>query len=342
MYISNHVSAEHSAAPVMTSLHLSESYLNKNLGVLFLGAVFSSMIYGLTCLQTFSYFRSPRAANDGRWLHLLVGMVLILDSSHQALVIHQTYTYLVLDFANPSKIETTLIWSGPLEINVNGILALLFNAFNLYRLWCLSGNRYLVSFGVFTCTARFGLNLSFGIRIFQYRSVAAAAVALKHHILALLSYGSAVDTLISGVLCYYLWMSRTGVRRSNDIISKLITMTITTGALCALWILGNLIVYVTAPHTMLDLFFTFIMSKFYANALLTTLNMREYFREVGERNTTCNTFNLTTINSSQGIHRPQLSDRTPAFVVHIQEESSTHSDGAQSESKPREPVVEDV
>ncbi|KAI0767167.1 hypothetical protein C8Q74DRAFT_936050 [Fomes fomentarius] len=265
----------------MTSSPLSKSDLNGNLGVLFLGAVFSSMVYGLTCLQTFSYFRSPRAVNDRRWLHLLVWMVLVLDSLHQALVIHQTYTYLVLDFANPSKIATTLIWSGTLEINVNGILALLFNTFDLYRLWCLSGNRYMVSVGVLASAARFGLNLSLGIRIFQYHSFAEAVNAPKHHVIAFSSFSIAVDTLFAGLLCYYLWMSRTGVRRSNDIIAKLMTMTITTGALCALWNVGTLVVYITALHTKLELFFTYIMPKLYANALLTTLNMRQYIRDVG-------------------------------------------------------------
>ncbi len=35
----------------------------------------------------------------------------------------------------------------------------------------------------------------------------------QHHIIALLSFSSAVDTLISGLLCYYLWMSWTEVCR---------------------------------------------------------------------------------------------------------------------------------
>ncbi len=53
------------------------------------------------------------------------------------------------------------------------------------------------------------------------------------------------------------------------------------------------------------------------------LNMR-YLHEVGERNPTSDIFNLTTTNLHQGICGPQISGRTPAIVVHI-EQSQTMS-----------------
>ncbi|KAI0740998.1 hypothetical protein C8Q76DRAFT_791366 [Earliella scabrosa] len=336
----------------MATLQLSESDLNSSVGVLFLGAVFSSMIYGLTCLQTFSYFRSPRSQKDHKWTRIMVIVLLALDSLHQALVLHLVYVYVVLGYGNPIVLFTTLLWSGPAEILINGLLGLMFNTFLAYRLWRLSANTYLVVLAMLLSFASFGTILSFGIRAFSYSNLTDASIGLKHHGLVVLALFFASDSFASASLCYYLFISRTGVRRSNDIITKLITLTVTTGALCALCNLVDLFVYIAAPDKLYDLFFTFIMSKrellpihddvhhrvdrssfttvVYANALLTTLNMRRYIREIAERNPS-NFDGINLSETTRSIHTsPQQlqipRDPTHAFTVNV------NIDGAKSRS----------
>ncbi|OJT10973.1 hypothetical protein TRAPUB_12512 [Trametes pubescens] len=82
--------------------------------------------------------------------------------------------------------------------------------------------------------------------------------------------------MISFSLAYYLHTRRTGLRQSNDIITKLIGLSVTTGLLIAAFNIADLIAYVTADKNLYVLFFNFMLGKLYANSLLTSLNSRGY------------------------------------------------------------------
>ncbi|RDX44528.1 hypothetical protein OH76DRAFT_1486971 [Lentinus brumalis] len=43
------------------------------LGMGYLGAVVSSLIYGITCIQTFQYYRSPKGQGDPTYIRAFVG-----------------------------------------------------------------------------------------------------------------------------------------------------------------------------------------------------------------------------------------------------------------------------
>ncbi|KAI0753183.1 hypothetical protein C8Q80DRAFT_498375 [Daedaleopsis nitida] len=163
--------------------------------------------------------------------------------------------------------------------------------------------------GLVLSLASSATHISFGIRIFSYHSLSQAMVTPKAHGIASITMFFITDALVSGALCYYLYTSRTGMPKSDDIITKLITLTVTTGGLCVLSNFGAMVSvsvvclpvvaslasamtlpssrklteyvvqYLVAPQKTYVVFFTFMMAKLYANALLTTLNMREYIRE---------------------------------------------------------------
>ncbi|KAI0648798.1 hypothetical protein C8Q79DRAFT_472087 [Trametes meyenii] len=252
--------------------------LGGTLGVTFLGVCVSSMLYGVTCLQTFSYYRSAKAKSDGHILHALVAALLIFDSAHQAIVIHAVYNYLVIDFANPFKV-ITVVWSVPTEIVLNAILALILNVvprFLTFRLLQLSKRYSLPIIAGVLSLANFGTNLTYAIRGYPFKNIFEAEVALRTQGIAGLSISVATEFFISLSLAYFLHSRRTGLRKSNDIITKLIMLTITTGMLTTLFNVADLIAYVTAHNNLYVLFFNFMLGKLYANALLTSLNSREY------------------------------------------------------------------
>ncbi|KAI0046874.1 hypothetical protein FA95DRAFT_1606526 [Auriscalpium vulgare] len=103
------------AAPV--NLHLGFT-----LGVSFIGIIFSSMLYGLTCLQTFIYLVS--APGDPWWVKTLVLSTLVIDSIHEAFLIHAGYYYSVLNFNNPAVFER-VVWSLLAPIFCNAASGLL-------------------------------------------------------------------------------------------------------------------------------------------------------------------------------------------------------------------------
>ncbi|OJT15448.1 hypothetical protein TRAPUB_7993 [Trametes pubescens] len=236
----------------MASL-FQEISLGGTLGVTFIGVCVSSMLYGVTCLQTFTYYRSPKAKTDS-WLlwslvsfvalrrlrgyltdcHVKVAALLAFDSAHQAVVIHAVYNYLVLDFANPFKV-VSLVWSIPTEVVLNAILALILNGFLTFRLWKLSTRYHLTGIAGVLTLANFGTNLAYAIRGYLFDNIFAAETILRvsplgsapassipnlraasptqHQGIAGLSISVVTESMISFTLAYYLHNRRTGLRK---------------------------------------------------------------------------------------------------------------------------------
>ncbi|PIL33640.1 hypothetical protein GSI_04263 [Ganoderma sinense ZZ0214-1] len=225
----------------MAAFSLAGIDLGSTLGVTFLGVALSSMIYGITCLQTFIYYRSPRAKTDGAILRSLVATVFLCESFHQVVILHATYHYLILGFARPLSLITTLVWSLPMETIMNGILSLLLFSFLTHRLWLLSRHAYLSACGALLTVVSVAVTTAYGIRGFRYCNLFQAEKVLRTHGILSLSISLGADLFISTSLCYYLHRSRTGWRKSDDIITKLIALTITTGMLTTLCKLVDLI-----------------------------------------------------------------------------------------------------
>ncbi|KAI0353771.1 hypothetical protein OH77DRAFT_593239 [Trametes cingulata] len=260
----------------MASFIFAHISLGGTLGVIFIGSSVSSMLYGLTCLQTMTYFRSKKAKTDSRGLHLLVAMLLLFDSAHQAIVIHICYNYLVLGVKDPFRLAI-LVWSVPIEVFLNGILAIMLNSFLTLRLWRLSNhNILLTALAGALSLANLGTNISYGVRGYQYKDLFEAEAMLRPHGIAGLSISVANELMISTSLAYYLYSRRTGLRRSKNIVNRLIALTVTTGMLTTIFDVVDLIAYTTARDNLYVLFFNFLLAKLYANALLTSLNGREY------------------------------------------------------------------
>ncbi|KAL1949721.1 hypothetical protein VTO73DRAFT_8602 [Trametes versicolor] len=249
--------------------------LGDTLGVTFLGVCVSSMLYGVTCLQTFHYYRSAKAKTDSWSVWFMVAALLVFDSGHQAIVIHAVYNYLILDFANPIKV-IEMVWSIPTEVVFNAILAIILNGFLTQRLFKVSKSITLTIIAATLSLANFGTNLAYAIRGYAFDNIFLAEIELRTQGIAGLSISVATECMISFSLAYYLHTRRTGLRQSNDIITKLIGLSVTTGLLIAAFNVADLIAYVTADKNLYVLFFNFMLGKLYANSLLTSLNSRGY------------------------------------------------------------------
>ncbi|KAI0029254.1 hypothetical protein K488DRAFT_88895 [Vararia minispora EC-137] len=91
---------------------------------------------------------------------------------------------------------------------------------------------------------------------------------------ASLGLGAATDIFTAMVLCYYLHTMRTGYRRSDSLINRLIMFSVNTGALTSACSLSVLIVYQLLPTNFVFISLYFILCKLYSNSCLATLNSR--------------------------------------------------------------------
>jgi len=91
-------------------------------------------------------------------------------------------------------------------------------------------------------------------------------------------FGTAGDILIGLTLCYYLFRSRTGIGRTNQLLNTLIIWTVNTGLTMAITEVSVLITYLASPRTFVFIAIHFFVSKVYSNSLLASLNNRRRIR----------------------------------------------------------------
>ncbi|KAG9121956.1 hypothetical protein FRC07_001862 [Ceratobasidium sp. 392] len=81
------------------------------------------------------------------------------------------------------------------------------------------------------------------------------------------------DVVITCVLTWYLHSHRTGFPRTDDVITRIIRLTIQTGLVTSLWAIVDVILYLSLPNN-LHLLLNIPLCKLYSNSLLSTLNSR--------------------------------------------------------------------
>ncbi|KAJ8080701.1 hypothetical protein PM082_017535 [Marasmius tenuissimus] len=90
---------------------------------------------------------------------------------------------------------------------------------------------------------------------------------------------AAADILIAVSLCYYLYKSKTGSRRTDSLISTLMIYTLTTGVMTSVIDTIIVISFATMPQNFVWLALFWIVGRCYVNSFLAALNSRESLRE---------------------------------------------------------------
>ncbi|KAJ7222583.1 hypothetical protein GGX14DRAFT_694622 [Mycena pura] len=94
---------------------------------------------------------------------------------------------------------------------------------------------------------------------------------------------AAADILISIVLILLLKLSKTGFKKSTDLINRLIIFTFNTGLPTSLSALVCAICVIAFPSTFFYIFFFLLLGRFYTNSLLVTLNSREFIKSANQQ-----------------------------------------------------------
>lgn len=153
---------------------------------------------------------------------------------------------------------------------------------------------------------------------------------LSPYVICWLGFQTSADLLITFVLTYVLSRSRTGFRKTDTIINRLIRGAIQTGLFASIFALADLFSFVLHQDTNLYAMFAYPIGRIYTNTLLDTLNAR---REL-KNNTT------GTMDVDSGVSEPRLQNHSqtlaggPAMSVQsIQVQKETITDGASIDAK---------
>ncbi|KAF5369787.1 hypothetical protein D9758_001371 [Tetrapyrgos nigripes] len=127
--------------------------------------------------------------------------------------------------------------------------------------------------------------------------------------------GAVADVIIAAGLFYFLHRSRTGFRKSDTIISKLIVFSVSTGLLTSICAIASLLSILIWGQTLIYVAFYFSLGrclsfspkfdvfadkkKVYSNSLLATLNARQSIRGIGGDESEDISLSLRSLNKSR-------------------------------------------
>ncbi|KAF7979920.1 hypothetical protein HWV62_40328 [Athelia sp. TMB] len=246
--------------------------LDNTMGATLIGVIVAAALWGVACVQVYVYYSTyPK---DPWHLKTLVAAVLISDTVHQILISHSIYTYLVTNFGNDVELGN-IVWSILVEVLFSGITGLLVQSFLAFRVYKFSNrNVYITGLVALLVIGEF----NYTIKAFHIKTYV-ALTALKGPSMTINAIGAAGDVLIALVLCTMLQKSRTGFKRSDTMITKLILFSVNTGLLTSICAVASLVSILAAPTTFI--YIAFFFNMVYSNTLMATLNARRAIRTGG-------------------------------------------------------------
>ncbi|PIL34895.1 hypothetical protein GSI_02682 [Ganoderma sinense ZZ0214-1] len=236
----------------LPSILLSE--LKEVFGSFLVGTVLSAVVYGVSVLQAYVYFRN--GGQDSKYLRFFVAFLFALDTLSMVLNFEGLYQYVVTDFGDLLSL-LKLPWSM-----VTWYTLLISVAVDLD--WYPDAV-VVIALCAFALGAVSWVILCKSVQITTLHSP-------EMRMLWGVSSGLSVvcDILIVAGLCYYLHSKRTGFKTTDSIIDRLIIYAINRGVLTAMCQAIWLITSVALPGHFFDIPFGLLDQHLYCNTLLAT------------------------------------------------------------------------
>jgi len=143
------------------------------------------------------------------------------------------------------------------------------------RVWKFSRGNCLVTGLIITMAlAQFATAIVYTLKAFhlhldqadQIKTIGSAALSL----------GVVTDVFTAASLSYFLHKMRTGFKRSDTLINRLIIYSVNTGTLTSVFSAAVLASYNLMPANIIYIALYFILSKLFANSCVATLNTRRF------------------------------------------------------------------
>ncbi|KAH9929431.1 uncharacterized protein B0H18DRAFT_1103459 [Fomitopsis serialis] len=203
--------------------------LDNFLGAAFIGIILSTMLYGVSCLQTWLYY-TQYSKSDSLRLKLFVALVVVLDTLHVALISTAYYHYTVTNYGD-YEILDTVTWSIAVQISFGGFVGLLVQLFFATRIYVL-GKRRLLFPGIIGLLGivELGCSIAYTAAGYsdRYFSVSGKEGHANVYTSTALTANIVCDLLIAGCTVYYLREGRTAFYRTNKAVTLLMTYALST------------------------------------------------------------------------------------------------------------------
>ncbi|KAH9933207.1 uncharacterized protein BXZ73DRAFT_101169 [Epithele typhae] len=238
-------------------------------GPIFVGVVFNILLYGIMITQTYLYFNTYK--KDRIWMKAFVGLLFLCDTLNCAFDISFLYIPLVNNFGDPNALATAS-WVFATDPVMTAIIGSLVQLFFAWRVKVLTHSTLAVVVIAACAVCQFlgGLGTSIAVGMIpefvQFQKFEVIVIIW-------LAFSAVADCLITVALVWHLRSHKTGFATTDDLVNRIIRLTVQTGLITALCALIDLILFLASP-TGLHLTFNLPLSKLYTNSLMSSLNSR--------------------------------------------------------------------
>jgi len=287
--------------------------LSSTFGAYTIGTFISAILLGVTVNQTYRYFNKY---SDPLIIKLTVASLLLLEMLHSAFSMHAVYYYVVANYGNPFALLES-VWSANINFGIIGLNVLFVHWSYALRLYYVSGKKVILPslLGVVSiCHALLGWYLT--ALLFKEKLLVNIPGRPETIAKVILSVAVGIDVTIAISLSLYLHKSRTGFKRTDKLINKLVIYTMNNGLLTSATDIVALVFVFTEPHNLIFLAITQVIGNLYTNSLMALLNSRYSLKSTGgdssliqtssfgvspstgDSNTEASSFSRTPINAS--------------------------------------------
>jgi len=300
--------------------------VDETLGALLIATILSSIVYGITLLQVYSYYNSHSSSD--RWpLKCFVAFLTLVDSVNVVFVSHSIYFLGVTNFGDYSAF-LNLPWSFPAMDLSAVVLEVCVQHFYAYRIYLLrSGSPYLPAAISIVSLTKFGVGFVLGVKGLEHKYW--QGNTFRNLFISTLSCEVLCNVLVTLGMVYTLLSNRTRVRRTNTVLNLLAIYIINCGMLNLVLSIFSMILFAQYRNALIYTAPTFLGIRLYFCAFMSILNSRSTLRE-----TLNGSGHVVTTLTQLTAHRP--STTTAQYGVQVTKETSkTSSNRVASESLPQ-------
>ncbi|KAH7882680.1 hypothetical protein F5I97DRAFT_1816535, partial [Phlebopus sp. FC_14] len=245
-------------------------------GPILIGIIFNTLLYGIMISQTFLYFTTYK--RDSWWLKLFVVYLFLADTVNSVFDLVYIYNCLINHFGlqvrlltgNPgSMVTTTACTTDPAMTGIIGSSVQLFFAWRVHVISkSIPAVIAIVICAVVNLLASLGTAIGDGI-VLEFMMLRKLQVV----VIIWLAAAAVGDVLITATLVWHLSRRKTGLAATDDLINRIMRLTVQTGLITAVCAVVDLAFYLTNANG-IHLIFNLPLAKLYSNSLLSSLNYR--------------------------------------------------------------------
>lgn len=235
-----------------------------------LGVFFNTILYGILIVQVFIYYRTYK--KDPTWIKLFVAYLFVMETFNTGFDIGIMLEPLIIRYGTEraTTIAPIMLFADPI---VTVFISSPVQFFIAWRIRIMSKSNVLTAVICVLSLCSFIGGVATTIAV-SYIPQFARFQEFDGAVITWLVPAAITDILITISLVCSLRRSRTGMKATNDAISRIIRLTVQTGTVTSVSASMDVIFFVGAKHTSLNFMWDFALSKLYTNSLISTLNAR--------------------------------------------------------------------